>query len=399
MAGGALSADAFANRSRDPELRVAQEAADAYERSRIGGLFIVAVWVLMCMTAGQNGAREWLIGSGFLALAFARLAVGALRRKRPQAHAQHLAATLAVMIVSMAAWGAATAFALIHPDFANTPTVILFATSAFTTAYVHSYPMRLRPAYAGLLAGYGPPFVALLIADRAGAAPIAIGVSIHFAYLILAARRAHFEYHRSIDLEQELRAQRDLFSRRSRIDALTSLGNRGEFNDRLAQSIEDARAGQSLLTLLIIDIGHFKAVNDEHGHAVGDECLIALADRLRQTFVLPGEFIARLGGEEFAVLMDRCVLADASARAEAFRAELAARALAIKGCDMPITVSIGVGEFHPKQHADADTLYRAVDGALYRAKRDGRNRIGQVHAIDPPNPPVPTTTWGNRLAQ
>ncbi len=378
MAGGALSADAYANRSRDPELRVAQEAADAYERSRIGGLFFVAVWILMCMTAGRNGPREWLIGMVFLALAAARLAVGAFRRRQPHAHERHLVATMAVMVASMAAWGGTTAFALIHPDFASTPTVILFATSAFTTAYVHSYPMRLQPAYWGLLAGYGPPFVALLIANRVGAVPIAIGVFIHFAYLILAARRAHFEYHRSIDLEQELRAQRDLFSRRSRIDALTGLGNRGEFNDRLAHTIEAARGGSEAMSLLIVDIDHFKAVNDEHGHAVGDQCLIALAGRLRQSFVAPGQFIARLGGEEFAVLMDNCPLDVAVAQAEAFRAELSACALSIETCEMPITVSIGVGEFRPEAHPDADTLYRAVDGALYRAKRDGRNRVAEV---------------------
>ncbi len=398
MAGGALSADAFANRSRDPELRVAQEAADAYERSRIGGLFFVAVWILMCMTAGQNGPREWLIGFVFLALAAARMAVGKLRQRQPHAHERHLRATMTVMMASMAAWGGATAFALVHPDFARTPTVILFATSAVTTAYVHSYPMRTPYVYVGLLAGYGPPFVALLSANRVGAVPIAIGVAIHFAYLVLAARRANFEYHRSIDLEQELRAQRDLFSRRSRIDALTGLGNRGEFNDRLAQGLEDARASRSSLALLIVDIDHFKSVNDGHGHAVGDQCLVALADRLRQSFVAPGQFIARLGGEEFAVLMEGCGIDTAQARAEAFRAELSARALAIEACDMPITVSIGAGEFLPELHPDADTLYRAVDGALYRAKRDGRNRVAQVEQVRTAAPFAATSHWEGPLA-
>lgn len=378
MNHGPPLADALAPRTRDPELRVAQEAADAYARSRIGGLFFLAVWILICMTAGQNGLREGAIGLGFAALAGARLAVGVLIRRRPKAHALHLMATLTVMIATMAAWGGATAFALIHPDFADTPTVILFATSAFTTAYVHSYPMRLRPAYAGLLAGYGPPFVALLIADRVGALPIAIGVFIHFAYLVLAARRAHFEYHRSIDLEQELRAQRDLFSRRSRVDALTGLGNRGEFSERFAQGIDHARARRDLLALMIVDIDLFKAVNDEHGHAVGDECLVAIADRMCKAFASPDEFTARLGGEEFAVLMHNCGIDQALARAEAFRADLAAHALALAGCEVPITVSIGVGEFRSDEHANPDALYRAVDSALYRAKRDGRNRVAQV---------------------
>src|SRR5262245_647693 len=114
--------------------RVAQEAADAYERSRTGGVFFLFVWALICTTAGQSGTREWLIGLGFAALGAARIAVRLLMRARPDAHAQHLETTYAVMIATMAAWGAVTAFALVHPDFAATPTVILFATSAFTTA-------------------------------------------------------------------------------------------------------------------------------------------------------------------------------------------------------------------------------------------------------------------------
>jgi len=82
---------------------VAQESSDAYERSRIGGPFIVAVWILMCLTAGQHGVREWAIGLGFVALAGARFVVGVQMRRRPDAHEAHLAATLAVMIASMAA--------------------------------------------------------------------------------------------------------------------------------------------------------------------------------------------------------------------------------------------------------------------------------------------------------
>ena len=355
--------------------RTAQEAADAFERSRTGGLFFCFVWALICMTAGQDGVREWLIGAGFLLLALLRLAVGVLRRHRPGAHALHLAATLAVMITTMLSWGCVTAFALIHPDFVDTPTVILFATSAFTTAYVHNYPMRMLPAYAGLVAGYGPPFAALFFSHKPAALPIAIGVFIHFTYLVLQGRRFHFEYHRSLDLEHELRTQRDQFAMRSRRDALTGLGNRGEFNEQLARAVEDALAGSKPLSLLIVDLDHFKAVNDERGHAAGDACLVAVAARLDAAFAGPGELTARIGGEEFAALLPGVPAADALARAEAFRALLAAAPLALDGEHVPVTVSVGVGCFEPVGHADAEALYRDVDAALYRAKREGRNRV------------------------
>ena len=378
MTDGALTAEAAARHPRDPEVRVAQEAADAYERSRIGGLFFIAVWGLMCATAGEGGAREWSVGLAFLLLAAARPATRLLIRPGPRASARQLHATLTVMIATMAAWGGVTAFTLLHPDFVETTTVILFASSAFTTAYVHSYPMRLVPAYAGLVAGYGPVFIALLASGRPGSIPIAIGVLIHFAYLVLAARRAHFEYHRRIDLELELRAQRDLFSRRSRVDALTGIANRGEFNERLTAGIAHARETGSPLSLMIVDIDHFKDVNDERGHATGDECLVAIAGRMRASFPRPEELIARLGGEEFAVLIGACQAEEASARAEAFRAALEASPLSLDRASVPITVSIGVGEFLRDLHPNGDALYRAVDLALYRAKREGRNRVAEV---------------------
>jgi diguanylate cyclase len=362
--------------------RVSQEAADAYERSRIGGLFFVAVWILMCVTAGRNGLREWLIGAGFLALAGARLIVGALLHRAPAPNGGHLAATLAIMIATMLAWGSATAFALGSPDFVEATTAILFATSAFTTAYVHSYPMRLLPAFAGLFAGYAPPFVALLASDHRGTLAIAIGIAIHFAYLLLAARRSHFEYHRSIDLEHELRAQRDAFSRRSRTDPLTGLANRGEFAERLADAVAEARAHGTPQSLLIIDLDHFKAINDGRGHAAGDACLVAIAARLRQAFDGASMLPARLGGEEFGVLMTGSDLAVARARAELFRAELAAAPVICGDAAVAVTASIGVGHFEPEHHPDADALYRAVDAALYRAKHEGRNRVVAITAHD-----------------
>ena len=361
--------------------RAAQEAVDAYERSRTGGLFFVAVWVLICVTAGENGWREWAIGCVFIALAAARLAVGWFMRRHPQAHERHLAATLAVMILTMAAWGSVTAFTLVNPDFAETPTVILFATSAFTTAFVHNYPMRLPAVVAGLSAGYAPAGIFLVLSQRPGALAIAIGVAIHYAYLLLAARRSHYEYHRNIDLENELRAQRDQFDRRSRIDALTGLANRRELNETLAAAVTDASRAQQPLTLVMFDLDHFKAVNDERGHAAGDGCLVAFAQRLAQAFSGSHELAARLGGEEFAAVLRGSAQTHARERAEAFRANIARIAQPPGANIMPVTVSIGIGQFDPAQHADADALYRAVDAAMYRAKHAGRNR---VVAIDDP---------------
>jgi diguanylate cyclase len=355
--------------------RAAQEAADAFERSRIGGVYFVICWALMCLTAGEGGLREWSIGGVFVLLALARLAVGLPLARRSLAPSRQLTATLGIMVTTMAAWGLATAFTLLHPDYSETPTVILFATSAFTTAYVYNYPMRLRPAIAALLLCYGPPFAAFVLVHRDDAAAVATGVFIHFSYLVLAARRAHHEYHRSIDLEYELRAQRDLFSRRSRIDPLTALANRREFNEILSHAVTRARGERSPLSLLLIDVDHFKGVNDRFGHAVGDECLVAISARLSRCFEASGELAARLGGEEFAVVLPGNDAATAERRAELFRAGLAAHPVVIDQHEIRVTVSIGVGSLQLDAQGESGALYRAVDAALYRAKDEGRNRV------------------------
>ena len=115
--------------------------------------------------------------------------------------------------------------------------------------------------------------------------------------------------------------------------------------------------------------------------AVGDATLRAFAQALEAHFSGPQELVARLGGEEFAVLIRDCAIAAALPRAEAFREALAGRPLPIAGLALGLTVSIGVGGFEPNRHADGDALYNAVDQALYRAKAGGRNTVRQAEAV------------------
>jgi diguanylate cyclase (GGDEF)-like protein len=158
-------------------------------------------------------------------------------------------------------------------------------------------------------------------------------------------------------------------------DALSNCLNRRTFNEAMGQIEESAAAGRRC-TFLLIDIDHFKAINDQHGHLVGDRVITQVAAELGRNLDDPGTPLFRYGGEEFAVLLDGANQAAGSALAERLRA-------AIADSDFQgvwVTVSIGVAEWCATQGSVASALGQA-DRALYDAKRAGRNQI-VAHAGD-----------------
>jgi diguanylate cyclase len=171
----------------------------------------------------------------------------------------------------------------------------------------------------------------------------------------------------------------DLSSR----DALTGLANRRQFDLALEREVDRvARAGEPALVLLL-DIDHFKRINDSHGHAVGDLVLQAVARTLAHC-VRPMDTLARHGGEEFAIVMPNCPPAFAEGAAE--RVRHAVEALRIEaGSDLAISVTISIGgAFAPPWVRSSPQLWTArADEQLYRAKREGRNRSCLEAAVSP----------------
>ena len=154
-------------------------------------------------------------------------------------------------------------------------------------------------------------------------------------------------------------------------DMLTGLANRRAFFDGLGDALADARGGGKAFSIFYFDLDHFKDVNDTLGHAVGDELLRQVADRLRAT-VRRTDLVARFGGDEFAVLEREVFEAQpADALADKIRTALAAP-YEIKGTVVQVTASIGIARYAPDL-ASADALIVQADIALYQAKEDGRN--------------------------
>jgi diguanylate cyclase (GGDEF)-like protein/PAS domain S-box-containing protein len=172
------------------------------------------------------------------------------------------------------------------------------------------------------------------------------------------------------DISERKRHEAEL-QRLARHDALTGLANHGVFHEQLEAEVARARRRNRPLSLAIIDIDHFKGINDRHGHLVGDDVLREVADRLAG-LAREGEMLARVGGEEFAWILPDADATGAYAAAERARHAIGAAPIAPAG---RVTVSVGVCELGSAEHAKE--LYELADRALYASKRDGRDRTSR----------------------
>ena len=170
-------------------------------------------------------------------------------------------------------------------------------------------------------------------------------------------------------------------------DSLTGVRNRRCFDLELKRELKIARRYGGDLSLIVIDVDSFKAVNDQHGHAVGDAVLEAIARRLEGLLPRDTDWLARLGGEEFGVVLPQTRLRGAAKVAESIRAGVEARPIATQVGLLPIRVSLGVSgtqQLQPREPS-VEELLRRADACLYRSKRNGRNRV-TVDAVGIPAP-------------
>jgi diguanylate cyclase len=180
---------------------------------------------------------------------------------------------------------------------------------------------------------------------------------------------------RVANMEQEAQGYREHLEvqrQKALIDPLTGLPNRAAWSERLDHEVNAWHQQGNSLSLAMLDLDHFKRINDGYGHLAGDKVLKIIANVLRKR-LRSSDFIARFGGEEFVLLMPNSSLTDALAAGEVLRAAIEACPFHFKGEPVTITVSMGVAQFLPGERSDL-ALKRA-DAALYRAKAAGRNQV------------------------
>lgn len=157
-------------------------------------------------------------------------------------------------------------------------------------------------------------------------------------------------------------------------DPLTGLFNRRYLDEALERELARAARSQCPLSLLMIDIDHFKHINDTFGHPVGDRVLAQLGTLLDQ-LIRRCDTACRYGGEEFVVLMPESAAEELTQRAEQLRSAFSQLYIEVEGRLISATLSIGIATCPPRQKLDAGTLIKMADQALYLAKQGGRNRV------------------------
>lgn len=183
----------------------------------------------------------------------------------------------------------------------------------------------------------------------------------------LAERVANMEQE-ALGYREHLEVQRQ----KALLDPLTGLPNRAAWSERLDHEVNAWHQRGNSLSLAMLDLDHFKRINDGYGHLAGDKVLKIIASVLSKR-LRPTDFIARFGGEEFVLLMPDSTLADALAVGEVLRGAIEACPFHFKGEPVTITVSMGVAQFQPGERSDL--VLKRADEALYRAKAAGRNQV------------------------
>lgn len=348
---------------------------------------LVAYPVIWCLLAAQ-GKLLWtapqFFWSNLVMLCMTtslRLLVHARMRSRKSAQAQFLERMLVCTVLLNAAhWSAMTLWSVLAPELEPIRIAMLLVVTgmAGSGTFAVAFITALRIFFPVIL--LVPSGLTMLLSGHStestwGALSLAF-----LGYILPAAYRRQQDYVATVSttllLEQRTRELEQI----SFTDAVTDLNNRNYFDAHFELEWKRAHRLQYPLALLLIDIDYFKAINDRHGHPAGDACLTAVGACLAQHRRRAGDILARIGGDEFAIVL---VNADAAAaeRIGAIVCEgIRALAVVAHGQRVPITASVGIATQVPGGAglADAKAFISAADGALYLSKARGPDQWQRV---------------------
>ena len=366
-----------------------QALVETAQRAHAGSFLHLPLWLLVGWTSGLAQAETlfFWVNVGLFA---GNLGLRLLTFRRIQRNAGPLPPAaertlVALLLTSAFHWGALCALAIAWPAPQAVQTS-LFLTAIGVAAGGTMGLCLLQPVRVWYpLLCIAPAILTVLVTQDAGHAFEAFGALLFFAYIFHASSTVQADYWSAARARAELEDRARQLELLSTTDSLTGIQNRMYFDHRLVAEWSRAARAAHPLSMLIVDVDHFKRVNDTHGHAVGDRCLVAVAQALRASLHRPTDVLARYGGEEFAALLPMTDQAGAARVADSLRRSVAEIEFTHDGQTIPLTCSVGVQTVTPAPGANAAVAMQQADAALYVAKREGRNRVA---VAEPPGPHV-----------
>lgn len=238
-------------------------------------------------------------------------------------------------------------------------------------------PKTLHRALQGLVLALGAPLGWLLIRVFTGHGLLAelTNHTLLYLYLLIGTSLAFTSYGYFLGRkERKLIAKNRRLEARTMTDRLTGLRNSRYFWQRIREVCAEAQRENTSIALLLIDLDHFKRINDQWGHRMGDDVLATVGSRIAEQ-VREADTAARVGGEEFAILLPRTESNEARRVGERIREAFANTEFTTSdGTSFRLTLSVGVAT-QTGEDIDGEKLFRTADNALYRAKEEGRNRV------------------------
>jgi diguanylate cyclase (GGDEF)-like protein len=362
----------------DAEMR-RQENSDIAKRTFTGTGIYLVLWIAVSLPNQfhhTNPQIWWTLSIIFLMLAVFRTVLtknfDSIYSKSPRLWKVLF---FPQILLSSITWGVLCAFTLTDPALKDISFVILICTAGLTSGGCSSTAPN-HWLTKGLITAFLLPIVCVLIF-----AGLTYNISLLFVICIFwlgissIAKAQHHEYSLSLQNSFAVKKYTVELERLNSIDGLTGLKNRAFFDDSLTKERKKSSRTQVPLTLFLIDIDHFKSVNDRYGHLIGDECLRQVSAHLQQNVHRETDVVARFGGEEFVVLLHGTTAEKAVHIAENIRRAIDQSEFITPAGNLQITVSIGISNISINIDTTNYDLISSADKALYIAKNSGRNRV------------------------
>ncbi len=364
-----------------PLLTDARQTAllDTSKRAASGIFVYFVLWVAISLVTGlYNLYPGWVIGNAAVLLLNALTRTWLHRRLPLMVETRFRLAHNLFVVLTLAnalQWGLLTAIGIAQDPMRATEIPMLLASCGIaaggTTALaINPIILYLFPTSVLLPAG-----IALLMDRSPEHTLIAVLAAIFTLYIARSSRVVHTDYWNALGNRRLLEERARELERISVTDALTQLRNRLFFDAQFELEWKRAFRQRTALTILLLDLDHFKQVNDSYGHAFGDLCLQEVAKVLAHEVSRSGDVLARYGGEEFIVMLSNTAEDGASVVAERLLQSVRAIDLKFGGERVPVTCSIGIASGIPVAADRGFRLINEADKALYRAKQGGRDRI------------------------